>query len=205
MHGLMQDRPLALPHVFHRAEQFFGHKPVVTAGPAGETTTTIGEVCARTRRLATVLDTLAVSAGGRVGTFCWNTARHLELYLAAPCTGRVLHTLNIRLFPEQLVYIANHAQDEVVFVDRSLLPLLWPHADKLETVRTYIVIDDGADVPIPDDPRVRDYEELLAAEPFTGTFVIEDENTAAAMCYTSGTTGNPKAWSTATARRCCTR
>ena len=191
MLGLMQDRPLALPHVFHRAEQYFGHKEIVTVGSSGGTTTTIAEWAVRVRRLATVLDTLGISADGRVGTFCWNTGRHLEIYLAAPCTGRVLHTLNIRLFPEQLVYIANHAEDEVVFVDRSLIPLLAPLADKLDTVRHYVVIDDGADAPIPEG--WLDYEELLAAaEPFAGTFVVEDENTAAAMCYTSGTTGNPK-------------
>jgi fatty-acyl-CoA synthase len=193
MLGLMQDRPLALSHVFHRAEQYFGHKTLVTAGAAGESTTTVAEWAQRVRRLATVLDTLDVSPDGRVGTFCWNTGRHLELYMAAPCTGRVLHTLNIRLFPEQVVYIANHAEDEVVFVDRSLLPVLWPLADKLETVRHFVVIDDGANVPVPEDPRVHDYEELLAAAtPFAGDFVIADENTAAAMCYTSGTTGNPK-------------
>ncbi|WP_433289610.1 long-chain fatty acid--CoA ligase [Pseudonocardia sp. CA-142604] len=193
MLGLMQQRPLALPHVFHRAEQYFGHKTLVTAEAAGESTMSIADWAQRVRRLATVLDTLDVSADGRAGTFCWNTARHLELYMAAPCTGRVLHTLNIRLFPEQLTYIVNHAADEVVFVDRSLLPVLWPLVDKLETVRHFVVIDDGADAEIPDDPRVHDYEELLAAAtPFAGTFTIEDENTAAAMCYTSGTTGNPK-------------
>jgi fatty-acyl-CoA synthase len=193
MLGLMQDRPLALTHVFHRAERLFGHKRIVTGQAGSERETTIAEWAVRVRRLATVFETLGLSADARVGTFCWNTDRHLELYLAAPCTGRVLHTLNIRLFPEQLVYIANHAEDEVVFVDRSLLPLLWPLADQLTTVRTFVVIDDGADVEIPDDPRVRDYEELLAAaEPFAGTFRIEDENSAAAMCYTSGTTGNPK-------------
>ena len=135
MRGLMQDRPLTLPHVFHRAEQYFGHKTLVTASAKGETSTTIGEWAQRVRRLAAVLDTLGVSPDGRVGTFCWNTARHLELYLAAPCTGRVLHTLNLRLFPEQLIYIVNHAEDEVVFVDRSLLPLLWPLVDRLDTVR----------------------------------------------------------------------
>ena len=193
MLGLMQDRPLSLTHVFHRAEQYFGHKTVVTAGTSGETSTTIADWAVRVRRLATVLDTLEVSADGRVGTFCWNTARHLELYLAAPCTGRVLHTLNIRLFPDQLVYIANHAEDEVVFVDRSLLGLFWPLLDKLETVRHVVVIDDGADAEIPVDPRVHDYEDLLAAAtPFEGRFPVLDENTAAAMCYTSGTTGNPK-------------
>src|SRR5690606_31775791 len=193
MLGLMQDRPLALPHIFHRAEQYFGHKTIVTADATGETTTTIADWAQRVRRLATVLDTLDVSADGRVATFAWNTARHLELYLAVPCTGRVLHTLNIRLFPEQLVYVANHAEDEVVFVDRSLLPLFWPLVDKLDSVRHVVVIDDGADTEIPRDPRVHDYEELLAAaDPFAGPFEIADENTAAAMCYTSGTTGNPK-------------
>jgi fatty-acyl-CoA synthase len=193
MLGLMQDRPLALPHVFHRAEEYFGHKSIVTADVTGEISTTVAEWAQRVRRLATVLDTLDVSADGRVGTFAWNTSRHLELYLAVPCTGRVLHTLNIRLFPEQLVYVANHAEDEVVFVDRSLLPLFWPLVDKLESVRHVVVLDDGADVEIPTDPRVHDYEELLAAAtPFEGRFEIADENTAAAMCYTSGTTGNPK-------------
>jgi len=193
MLGLMQDRPLALPHVFHRAEQYFGHKQIITATAGGETAMTVAEWAGRVRRLATVLDTLGISADGRVATFCWNTGRHLELYLAVPCTGRVLHTLNIRLFPEQVVYIADHAEDEVVFVDRSLLPLLWPLVDKLGTVRHYIVIDDGADVPIPDDPRVHDYEVLMGAvSPFEGRFEVFDENTAAAMCYTSGTTGNPK-------------
>ncbi|MBP2367001.1 long-chain fatty acid--CoA ligase [Pseudonocardia parietis] len=194
MLGLMQDRPLTLPHVFHRAEQYFGHKELVTATPAGDTvTTTIAEWAGRVRRLATVLDTLGISADGRVGTFCWNTARHLELYMAVPCTGRVLHTLNLRLFPDQLVYVADHAADEVVFVERSLLGLLWPHIDRLQTVRYVVVIDDGAPTEIPDDPRISDYEELLAAaEPRAGRFVVDDENTAAAMCYTSGTTGNPK-------------
>ena len=141
-----------------------------------------------------MLDTLGVSADGRVATFCWNTGRHLELYFAAPCTGRVLHALNIRLFPEQLVYIANHAAGRGgLRRPVAAAGLFWPLVDKLETVRHVVVIDDGADAEIPDDPRVHDYEELLAAaEPFDGRFPIDDENRAAAMCYTSGTTGNPK-------------
>ncbi|MBV9314412.1 MAG: long-chain fatty acid--CoA ligase [Pseudonocardia sp.] len=193
MLGLMQDRPLALPHIFHRAEQYFGHKQIVTATATGQTRTSISEWAQRVRRVATALDTLGISADGRVATFCWNTTAHLELYLAAPCTGRVLHTLNIRLFPDQLTYIVNHAEDEIIFVDRSLSRLLWPLTDKMPGVRHYVVIDDYGDCPIPDDPRMLDYERLLAAaEPFAGEFVIEDENTAAAMCYTSGTTGNPK-------------
>ena len=191
MRGLMQDRPLVLPHVLHRAEQLFGHKTLVTGTVGGETRTSVADWAVRVRCLATALDALEVPADARVGTFCWNTARHLELYLAVPSTGRVLHTLNIRLFPDQLVYVANHAEDDVVFVDRSLLPLFTPLREKLTTVRHVVVIDDGAEHPLPDG--AHDYEELLAAhDPFDGRFALDDEHRAAAMCYTSGTTGNPK-------------
>src|SRR5207244_7831440 len=107
-----------------------------------------------------------------------------------PCTGRVLHTLNIRLFPEQLTYIVNHAEDEVIFVDRSLVALLWPLVESFETVKHFVVMDDGKR-DVPDDDRIRDYEQLLAAaQPVA--FHVNDEDRAASMCYTSGTTGNPK-------------
>ncbi|WP_241004393.1 long-chain fatty acid--CoA ligase [Conexibacter sp. SYSU D00693] len=188
----MQPTPLTLVQAFDRAERMFADKEVVTATKQGVERTTYREWAVRTRRLAGVLDALGVSADGRVGTFAWNTQRHLQLYFAAPCSGRVLHTLNIRLFPEQVVYVANHAEDEVVFVDRSLIPLLWPLVDQLETVEHVVVMDDGADVEVPDDPRVRDYEELLAQAEPVERFAVEDEDQAAAMCYTSGTTGNPK-------------
>jgi fatty-acyl-CoA synthase len=191
MRGLMQDYPLTIDAIFRHVEHHYGDGTVATAGPGGITRSTYAEWAQRTRRLGGVLDTLGISADGRVGTFGWNSQRHLELYFAAPCTGRVLHTLNIRLFPEQLTYIANHAEDEVVFADRSLLPLLWPLIDTMKTVRQVVVMDDGGDQEIPDDPRVLDYETLLAdAEPVD--FRVEDENSAASMCYTSGTTGNPK-------------
>jgi fatty-acyl-CoA synthase len=190
MQGLMQEYPLTLVHLFERAERLFAHKGIATASPAGLERTTYGEWAERTRRLGGVLDALGVSEDGRVGTFAWNTARHLELYFAAPCSGRVLHTLNIRLFPEQLTFVANHAEDVVVFADRSLMKLLWPRIDEMETVEHVIVMDDG-EGEVPDDPRIRDYEELLAdAQPVD--FRVDDENRAAAMCYTSGTTGNPK-------------
>src|SRR4051794_35943949 len=191
MQSLMQEHPLALTHFFDRAEQLFPYKSLVTATASGRERTTYGDWARRTRQLGGVLDDLGISSDGRVATFGWNTARHLELYFGAPCTGRVLHTLNIRLFPEQITYIVNHAEDEVVFVDRSLLGLLWPLVDEFETVKQFIVMDDGASDEIPDDPRVLDYEELLAqADPVA--FAVDDENRAAAMCYTSGTTGNPK-------------
>src|SRR4051794_10210495 len=192
MQGLMSSYPLTLTHVFRRAERLFSEKGVATAQGGEVVRITYGEWAQRTRRLAGVLDGLGISADGRVGTFAWNTARHLELYFAAPCSGRVLHTLNIRLFPDDIVYIANHAEDEVVFADRSLLKILWPLVDRLETVKHVVVMDDGGDEEIPDDPRVHDYEALLAdAEPVDFP-VLDDENRAAAMCYTSGTTGHPK-------------
>ncbi len=192
MKGLMQSYPLTLTHVFQRAERLFPEKGIATVTVGGIERRTYGEWADRVRRLAGVLDALGISEDGRVGTFAWNTGRHLELYFAAPCSGRVLHTLNIRLFPDDVVYIANHAEDEVVFVDRSLLKLFWPLVDRLETVKHVVVMDDGADEEIPDDPRVHDYEALLAeSEPVTFA-TIDDENRAAAMCYTSGTTGHPK-------------
>jgi fatty-acyl-CoA synthase len=190
MQGLMSSYPLTLVHLLRRAERLFADKTITTATRGGLERTTYGEWAQRTRRLGGVLDALGISDDGRVGTFAWNTARHLELYFAAPCSGRVLHTLNIRLFPEQVSFVVDHAQDEVIFADRSLLKLLWPLMDGFSSVRHVVVMDDGAGE-VPDDPRIVDYEELLAsADPVD--FHVADENRAAAMCYTSGTTGNPK-------------
>jgi fatty-acyl-CoA synthase len=186
----MQEYPLTLVHLFERAERLHADKQIATATRSGVERTTYGDWAERTRRLGGVLDALGVSADGRVGTFAWNTARHLELYFAAPCGGRVLHTLNIRLFPEQLAYVVNHAEDEVIFADRSLLKLLWPLIDEMETVKHVVVMDDG-EGDVPDDDRIRDYETLLAGASAV-EFHVSDENSAAAMCYTSGTTGNPK-------------
>ncbi len=193
MKGLMQDGPLVLTNLFDRAEKLFSEKEIVTATATGTERETYGEWAERTRRLGGVLDDLGISADGRVATFAWNTARHLELYFAAPCSGRVLHTLNIRLFPEQITYIVNHAEDEVIFVDKSLLGLLWPLVDTFTTVRHIVVMDDGkGELPADSGGRLlHDYEALLAsASPVEWN--ITDENQAASMCYTSGTTGNPK-------------
>jgi fatty-acyl-CoA synthase len=192
MLGTMQDRPLVLTHFFDRAERLFPHKEIVTGtADGGRRRRTYGEWAERTRRLAGALDRLGISEDARVGTFCWNTDNHLELYFAAPCSGRVLHTLNIRLFPEQLTYIVNHAEDEIVFIDRSLLGLIGPLLGTFETVRHFVVIDDGAPTELPDGHDFIDYEELLAESEPAG-FAVDDENRAASMCYTSGTTGNPK-------------
>ena len=194
MQGLMQDYPLVIPHLFGRAERYFPDKEVVTSLPTGRERVTYGQWAARTRRLGGVLDDLGISEDGRVATFSWNTQRHLELYFAAPCTGRVLHTLNLRLFPEQVTYIVNHAEDEVIFVDKTVAGLLWPLLDTFTTVRHIVVIDDGGpfDTSAPvAGKEVHDYETLLAAASPV-EWHVTDENRAASMCYTSGTTGNPK-------------
>ena len=190
MQGQMQDYPLTIAHIFDRAERLYPNKEIVTATATGLDRTTYRDWAERTRLLGGALDVLEVSRDGRVGTFAWNTGKHLELYFGIPCTGRVMHTLNIRLFKEQLIYTINHAEDEVIFVDRSLIGLLWPLVGELKGVRNFIVMDDGTG-DVPDDPRIIDYEQLLNdSKPVD--FFVEDEDAAAAMCYTSGTTGNPK-------------
>ncbi len=193
MDGLMMDTPLSLIHLFDRAERLFSDKTIVTATPTGRERLTYGAWAERTRRLGGVLDNLGISDDGRVATFAWNTARHLELYFAPPCSGRVAHTLNLRLFPDQLTYIVDHAEDEVIFLDHSVAGLIWPLMDKFSTVRHVVLMDDGAPAPDADAIRadVHDYEELLAAaDPVEWTRV--EENRAGSMMYTSGTTGNPK-------------
>src|SRR6266566_2491613 len=191
MQGLMQSYPLTLPPVFDRAERLFADKKIVWGTATGRERTTLAEWADRTRRIGGVLEALGVPSDGRVGTFAWNTADHLALYWAVPGSGRVLHALNIRLFPDQVRYVVNHAEDDVIFVDRSLLGVFWPQAQTCATVRHLVVMDDGAATEIPDDPRVSRLQDLLEDAPPV-RFDVTDENAAAAMCYTSGTTGNPK-------------
>jgi fatty-acyl-CoA synthase len=193
MLGLMQDTPLTTNWIFDRGAQYYGTKTVTTRTATGLERRTFTELAAETRRVAAAIDDLGISPGGRVGTFAWNTARHLGLYFAIPGTGRVMHTLNIRYFPEQLIYTVGHAEDEAVFVDRSLLPLFSKYLPQLETVKHVIVMDDGSDAEIPDDPRILNYSELIAAaDEINFSDRVTDERQAAALCYTTGTTGNPK-------------
>ncbi|MEP9384023.1 long-chain fatty acid--CoA ligase [Nocardioides sp. KR10-350] len=193
MDGLMQDAPLTIDSILRRAERLFPTREIVTRTATGVERATYADLAGEVRRLAGALETLGVSPDGRVASFAWNTFRHLALYYAVPSTGRVLHTGNIRYFPDQLVYTFEHAEDEVVFVDRSLLGVLGPNLSQLTTLKHIVVMDDGAPTPLPDDPRIIDYEQLVGSAPEVDVYGrVTDENTAAAICYTSGTTGHPK-------------
>jgi fatty-acyl-CoA synthase len=192
MLGLMQDFPLTIEYILRRSERLFGSSRTVTTQLAqGQERISFAGLAARSRQVAGILDRLGISADGRVGSFGWNTANHVALYFGVPGTGRVLHTLNIRLFPEQLIYTVEHAEDEIVFVDRSLLPLFGQYLPKLGCVRHVVVFDDGAPSPLPEDPRVVLWQDVVGEElDYAG--MVTDEQTAAALCYTTGTTGNPK-------------
>lgn len=193
MQGMMQDRPLTISMLWRRLDKGFGHKRVISGLVEGEREWRWSEISERARKLADALDQLEVPASARVATFGWNTHRHVELYLAVPCTGRILHTVNHRSFRDQIAFMVNSAGDDIVFVDRSLLPVVWPMAETFATVRHLIVMDDGADTPIPADARIIDYESMLARSAGVSEVpTIRDENSAATLCYTSGTTGDPK-------------
>jgi fatty-acyl-CoA synthase len=190
MLGTMQDFPLAITMLFEHGRTIHAGSEVVTFEGERCRRASFAEVGERAARLAGALRRLGIAPGDRVGTFCWNTQEHMEAYFAVPCMGAVLHTLNIRLFPEQLTYVANHAEDKVVLVEDSLIPLLARVADQLETVKQFVVIGKGDASALGD--RVLRYEDLLAAEQPSYDWPAIDERAAAAMCYTSGTTGNPK-------------
>ncbi|UDY24437.1 long-chain fatty acid--CoA ligase [Nocardioides sp. Kera G14] len=192
MDGLMQDVPLTVTSILARAERLFPTREVVTKTAAGIERATYADLAREVRRQAASLDRLGLSADARVASFAWNTFRHLALYYSVAGTGRVLHTGNIRYFPEQLIYTFNHAEDEAVFVDRSLLPLISPLLDQLTTLKHVVVMDDGVPNPLPPDPRVIAYEELLTEEEADLEGRVTDEHQAAGICYTSGTTGHPK-------------
>jgi fatty-acyl-CoA synthase len=190
--GLMQDGfALNLHHIRRRMTSVCADASVVTLTEPGVVRrASFGAVSERVDRLARALKALGVERGERIATFAWNNQRHFELYFAIPCVGAILHTLNIRLFEQQLTYIVNHAEDRVIFVDDSLVPVLERVAPTFETVEHYVIMGEGDAGGLPNALR---YEELLA-EAGEGSFDYPqiDERQAAALCYTSGTTGNPK-------------
>lgn len=174
----MMNFPLTLTHILERSAQLFPQKHITSRTPDGLHRYTYADFYGRVNQLARALERLGVKRGDRVGSLCWNSYRHLELYFAVPCFGAVLHTLNLRLAPDQLAYIINHANDQVIFVDASLVPLIETIRLQIPHVREIVVIDDDA---------------LLAAEsPHRYSWPKLEESEAAATCYTSGTTGEPK-------------
>ena len=187
--GRMMAFPLTLTHFLDRVKTLFPRSEVVSRLPDRSLHRyTYADFHRRACQLAAALRRLGVGPGDRVGTLCWNHHRHLEAYFAIPCSGAVVHTLNLRLHPSEIGYIAQHAGDRVVIVDRSLLPLFEKFRASVPSIEHVIVVPD--DGPAPDG--TLDYEQLLAREDGTYDFPELDEGSAAMICYTSGTTGNPK-------------
>jgi fatty-acyl-CoA synthase len=190
MIGLMQDIPLSVPMILDRATTLGRAMRIVSVEPSGVDRRSWPDITDRALRVGAALDTLGVPKGAAVGSFAWNGHRHLELYYGVPCSGRVLHTINVRLHPDVVAYVVGHAGDSVVFVDASLTATLAPLRDRLE-VRAFVVMNDGGEVhpAFASDP---DYEELIGAETPVEPADV-DERDAASICFTSGTTGRPKA------------
>ncbi len=196
MRSTMMDIPLTIASIMRYGTSVYGDREVVTCTEDATRRRTYAEAGRRAARLANALRRLGVDADQRVGTFMWNNAEHLEAYLAVPSMGAVLHTLNIRLAPAEVGYVATHAEDHAVIVDASLVPRFAEILPQAPSIRHVIV--SGArlgETPGADEltgARIHDYEELLAAETDSFDWPALDERSAAAMCYTSGTTGNPK-------------
>src|SRR6195256_6125084 len=188
----MQDYELSLQHVLWRIERLHQRKEVVTKQEQGVHRTTNGEMIPRINRLAGALKRLGIKPGDRVATLAWNNYRHLELYYAVPCMGAVLHTLNLRLFPQPLEFVINDAEDKVLFVDQTLVPLLKPLTGKIPSIETIVIMADSPTAGDNELGEVLDYETLLAAESDDYPWPKLSERMAASMAYTSGTTGNPK-------------
>ncbi len=190
MPSTMMDLPLNVNALLRHGRTVHHDGLVLTYhGPGDIREATFAEVANQADRLAGALHRLGIQSGDRVGTFMWNHDAHMAAYLAIPCMGAVLHTLNIRLFPEQLAYVINHAADRVILVDGSIAPLLAKVRDQLTTVEHIVVRGAGDTSGL---GHTLDYDELINAEETGFDYPEPDERSAAAMCYTSGTTGNPK-------------
>ena len=187
----MMQYPLTIPPILERAQTLFPRKGIVTRVPGGTHRCTYRELYKRSCRLANALEGLGVKAGDRVATFAWNTYRHMEAYWAVPSIGGVLHTVNIRLSPDDLTYIINHAEDKVLLIDEDLVPLIEAIADRLETVEHFVIMTDKPTIAA-NLPSTHSYEELMAMASSTYQFPELDEWAPAGLCYTSATTGRPK-------------
>ena len=193
MLGLMQDWSLTVDKIIDHAKNWHGDREVVTRSVEGPIVrTTYAAIHDRAKRVSNALKAWDIRPGDRVATLAWNTDKHIETWYGVMGIGAVCHTLNPRLFPEQLVYIINHAEDRVIFTDLTFVPLLeaiLPHIPKVERV---VVMTDAAHMPQTKLPKAEAYEEVIAGQSADCVWGDFEENTACGLCYTSGTTGNPK-------------
>ncbi len=192
--GQMMQQPLLISSLLVHAERHHGEQEIVSRRVEGDIhRQTFRDLAARSRKMANALAKLGIQSGDRVATLAWNGYRHMELYYAVSGSGAVLHTLNPRLHPDQLVYIADHAEDSAIFFDLTFLPLIEAIASRVKTIKTFVAMTDRAHMPKESKvPGLLCYDELLGAENDTFTWPSFDENSASSLCYTSGTTGNPK-------------
>ena len=193
MHGLMMNMPLQISSLIRHADRFHGDTEIVSRMiEGGIHRYTYSEAHRRSRQLANALTSLGVEAADRIGTLAWNGFRHLEIYYAVSGIGAVCHTINPRLFPEQIVYIINHAEDQYVFFDLTFLPLVEKIAAQCKGVRGWVAMTDKAHMPQAKLANVLCYEDLVNGHSDIYEWPEFDELTASSLCYTSGTTGNPK-------------
>jgi len=193
MLGLVQDRPLLISSLIEYAALNHGDVEIVSRSVEGPIhRTNYREVNLRAKKMAQALIKLGVEYGDRIGTLAWNGYRHLEIYFGISAMGSVCHTINPRLFPEQITYIANHAEDKFIFVDLTFVPLLEAVKDHLESVKGFVIMTDEAHMPETSLDNVYCYETLIEAEDGNYEWPVIEENSASSLCYTSGTTGNPK-------------
>ena len=193
MQGLMQDRPLLISSLIEHANRCHPHAEIVSRTVEGPIhRCTYGDVRGRAKRVATALIALGIAPGDRIATLAWNGYRHLELYYGVSGMGAVLHTINPRLFPEQIEYIANHAEDKYLFFDLTFVPLVEKLGPLMKSVKGFVAMTDRAHMPAMKLPDVLCYEELVDAADSNYEWPEFDEKEASSLCYTSGTTGNPK-------------
>ena len=193
MHGLMMNRPLLISSIAEHAAKFHGDREIVSVTADNPRhRCTIGDAISRSKQLANALAELGLEEGDRVGTIAWNDYRHLEIYYGVSGAGYICHTINPRLFPEQLIFIINHAEDRWIFTDVMFVPLLEKILPHISGVEGFVVMTDEAHMPETSLPNARCYETLLGAQSAEFDWPDLDERSASALCYTSGTTGDPK-------------
>ena len=193
MLGMMQDWPLRVSAIIDHAAKYHGNRPIVSRSVEGPITrTTWAALRTQALKLSQALRRIGVKPGEVVGCMAWNTARHMEVWYGVPGAGAVLHSLNPRLSREQLLYIINHAEDRWIFCDADLVPVIEALADDLPLVRGYVVMTDRAHMPTANLPNMHCYEEIVGAEDGDTAWAAGDERAACGICYTSGTTGEPK-------------